>query len=113
MKFKLLLCFLTISLTLGLNNPVHAQKDEPVPCYFFKGDKLEVENQCDWVRYNRSSNESYNYLRWEDGVKTYFKFTSYGSDELFVTVDDKHAGSYRRDPKNLKGTSKNSLKHVL
>jgi hypothetical protein len=102
----------TIALTLII--PAIAQqaiagsfKNESIQCYFFKGEKLAIEDTCQASGTSWAGGGGYS-LKWSDGVTTQIKFGLQGRgipvcpSQDQMAVDDTCGQKYSRSIKTLK-----------
>ena len=108
---KLILILLLLS-PIALPQPAQAGRvePEPVPCFFFRGETLEIRNTCtyestSWMGGGVPS------LTWEDGVKTSMAYGLIGrgtpacKNTSETAVDGVCGKDYFRDARTLKRIS--------
>jgi hypothetical protein len=83
-----------------------------IPCYFFRGDKLEVQQTCSYQRLTWAGG-GFIILTWEDGVKTNIQYGLQGRGERIcppqgdrpfdsIAVDGVCGRNYRRESGTLR-----------
>jgi len=109
---KKLLALIPSVLLVISANPAQAGRIEPKPvsCYFFRGEKLEIQQTCIYESTSWAGGAAAR-LQWRDGVKTAIAWGLQGRgakpcDE--VSLDKVCGSTYHRHPKTLQRISKES-----
>lgn len=110
MKLKQRLVFLSALITMLAATPAQAGRVEPTPvsCWFFRGEKLELQQTCIYESYSWAGGGG-STLLWEDGVKTQMAWGLQGRGEKpceEMSVDGVCGVMYFRDLTTLERISK-------
>ena len=101
-----------------LARPAYAGRTEPQPvsCWFFRGEKLELQQTCIYQSFSGAGFWAAN-LQWEDGVKTRISRGIASKDDRRCKDDglslDRVCGSYyNRHPQTLRRISDKDSKRM-
>jgi hypothetical protein len=86
-------------------------KPQPISCWFFRGDKLELQQTCIYNSFSGAGVWA-GYLQWQDGVKTEISRGIVNKRCKGLSLDRVCGSSYNRHPQTLQRISDEDSKRM-